>query len=106
MSATVFTHLVQRFGGTGAVLTFNAAPEECPVCGRHIEPRRLAAHSTSPDDQVVDFAFQCPHPTCRRMFVGEYGVEHGDVYRLLATAAPAFETDPAAHALPWLAGAR
>jgi hypothetical protein len=102
MSATAFTHLVQRFSGTGVVRGFAAAPDRCPVCEHHVEPRPLVAHSTSPDDQLVDFVFQCPRPTCRRTFVGEYGREYGDAYALLAVAAPAFDAAHPAQAAPWL----
>jgi hypothetical protein len=70
-----FTHLVQTFRGGGAFLGFAALPDRCPACGGAIEPRRVAAHSTSPDDLVLDFAFQCPLAPCRRIFVGEYARE-------------------------------
>lgn len=106
MGGSDFTHLVQRFRGTGAVVRFSGLPDHCPACGTHVQARPLVAHSTSPDDQTVDFAFQCPRVTCRRMFVGEYGREHGDAYHLLAVAAPSFEAGLAAHAHPWLAPAR
>lgn len=100
MSAA-FTHLVQRFGGMGAVRHFAGAPDHCPACGRHVEPRPLVAHATSPDDQLVDFVFQCPRPACRRVFVGEYGLHVADVYELHAVAAPAFHEAHAGHAEPW-----
>lgn len=101
MSATIFTHLVQRFAGTGAVWVFDGAPEHCPACGQHIQARPLAAHATSADDQLVDFAFQCPRPECRRMFVAEYGMDYAGRYTLFAAAAPAFDAAMPAYA-DWL----
>jgi len=104
MTATAFVHLVQLFRGTGAVLRFSGAPNECPACGRQGEPRRLVAHSTSPDDEMVEFAFQCPRAPCRRLFVGEYGRAAGGAYQPLAVAAPSFGTEAAGHASPWQVG--
>lgn len=90
MSTLVFHHPVQTFRGTGALHRFTAAPEHCPACGRHVEPRPLVAHSTSPTDQLVDFAFQCPHAACRRVFVAEYAREPGGGYELMSPAEPAY----------------
>jgi hypothetical protein len=90
MSALVFHHRVQTFRGTGAVRRFTCAPRECPVCGQHMEPRPLVAHSTSPDDLLVDFVFQCSRVNCRRMFVAEYAHEAGNTFELQAVAAPQF----------------
>ncbi|HEX8359964.1 MAG TPA: hypothetical protein VF613_07655 [Longimicrobium sp.] len=84
MSASNFTHLVQTFRGGGAVLRFAAVPDRCPACGHSIEPRRLAAHSTSPDDLLVDFAFQCPQAPCRRIFIAEYAREEEPAFALRA----------------------
>ncbi|MFL5386784.1 MAG: hypothetical protein ACJ8GN_30190 [Longimicrobiaceae bacterium] len=95
MPAQLFHHPVQTFRGTGAMRRFGAAPDHCPACGAHIEARPLVAHSTSPDDLVVDFAFQCPRVNCRRMFVAEYGLEAGNTFALLAVAAPVFGEAPA-----------
>jgi len=91
MQHLAFHHPVQLFRGTGATRRFAAAPEHCPVCEQRIEPRPLVAHSTSPDDLLVDFAFQCPNVHCRRLFVAEYALEAGITYDLVAVAAPAFE---------------
>ena len=90
MPAHVFHHPVQSFRGAGALRRFTAAPDHCPVCGQSVEPRPLAAHATSPDDLLVDFVFQCPRVSCRRMFVAEYALEAGDRFDLMAVAAPAF----------------
>lgn len=100
MPGTVFTHLVQRFCGSGAVLRFEGAPEHCPVCGTHALARPLAAHSISPADHLVDFAFQCPRFACRRVFVGEYARKADGSYALMAAAAPAFDA-PEHAAVPW-----
>jgi hypothetical protein len=90
MPASVFHHPVQAFRGTGAIRRFTAAPDHCPACGERVEPRPLVAHATSPDDLLVDFVFQCPRVSCRRMFVGEYALEAGNHFELVAVAAPAF----------------
>jgi hypothetical protein len=90
MPATEFHHPVQSFRGTGALRRFIAAPDECPACGEHVEARPLVAHSTSPDDLLVDFVFQCPRVNCRRMFVAEYAREAGNTFELVDAAAPAF----------------
>jgi hypothetical protein len=91
MPALLFHHPVQLFRGTGALKRFAAAPDHCPACHARIEARPLVAHSTSPDDLLVDFAFQCPQVSCRRLFVAEYGLEAGITYDLLGVAAPAWE---------------
>ena len=91
MTHLVFHHPIQLFRGTGATERFAAAPGHCPVCGQRIEPRPLVAHSTSPDDLLVDFAFQCPQVNCRRIFVAEYAREAGITYDLVAAAAAAFD---------------
>ena len=67
-----FEHPVIDFHGHGANRRFGDLPETCPHCHHHVDPRRLTAHSTTPDDGSVDFTFQCPRPECRRVFVGEY----------------------------------
>jgi len=85
-----FHHPVQYFRGTGALRRFTSAPDHCPACGHRVEPRPLVAHSTSPDDLLVDFVFQCPRVSCRRMFVAEYACEAESSFELLAVAAPAF----------------
>ena len=90
MPAQVFHHPVQTFRGTGAMRRFTESPGHCPACGGHIEARPLVAHSTSPDDLLVDFVFQCPRVNCRRMFVAEYGLEEDNSFALLAAAAPVF----------------
>jgi hypothetical protein len=96
MSAAAFHHPVQAFRGTGAVRCFTGAPDHCPACGERGEPRPLVAHSTSPDDLLVDFVFQCPRATCRRFFVAEYAFEGGR-FELLCAAAPAFDPVFSAH---------
>lgn len=88
MSAQVFHHLVQDYDGRGAVRTFATPPEHCPVCGRHVDPRPLAAHATDPGERRIDFAYQCPAAPCRRIFVAEYGRAPCGEYELLAVAAP------------------
>ncbi len=94
MCASSFTHLVQNFSGTGAVRAFDGIPDHCPVCGVAIEPRRVAAHSTSAGDLLVDFAFQCPRATCRRLFVAEYARAADGAYTLHAIGgAQAHEDD-------------
>ena len=90
MSHLAFHHPVQTFRGTGALRRFTAAPASCPACGERMEPRPLAAHSTSPDDLTVDFALQCPRVNCRRIFVAEYAAEAGDRLDLVGVAAPDF----------------
>ena len=90
MPAQLFHHPVQTFRGTGAMRRFASSPDHCPACGGQIEARPLVAHSTSPDDQTVDFVFQCPRVNCRRMFVAEYGLEADNSFVLLAAAAPVF----------------
>ena len=77
------THLLARFDGRGAVRRFAEVPAVCPACAHHVEPRRLSAHSTSPDDTAVEFVFQCPRDACRRVFVGEYRLGRGDEFELL-----------------------
>ena len=67
-----FEHLTMDFSGHGASRKFGEVPETCPICHHHVDPRRLAAHSTAPDNAEVDFAFQCPRADCRRVFVGRY----------------------------------
>lgn len=98
MPAQVFHHRVQSFRGTGAMRRFAASPDHCPACGAHIEARPLVAHSTSPDDLVVDFAFQCPKVSCRRMFVAEYGMTETNTFELLTVAAPVFGEEAGAPA--------
>lgn len=102
MCVSAFTHLVQNFSGSGAFRTFAGVPDQCPACGGAIEPRRLAAHSTSPGDLLVDFAFQCPRAACRRLFVAEYGRGADGAFALLGVGgAPSHEEEryPGAPAL-------
>ena len=81
-----FEHLFTDFTGHGATRTFAEVPEQCPTCHHHIDPRRLTAHSTAPDDVSVDFAFQCPRADCRRVFVGRYRAGPDGEYDLLSVA--------------------
>jgi len=104
MCASSFTHLVQNFSGTGAVRTFDGIPDQCPACGGAIEPRRLAAHSTSPGDLLVDFAFQCPRPTCRRLFVAEYAHAANGTFVLLAVVGAHANEEESYPGAPVLAG--
>jgi hypothetical protein len=94
MCASTFTHLVQNFSGSGAVRAFDGLPDHCPACGGAIEPRRIAAHATSPGDLLLDFVFQCPRAMCRRLFVAEYASVAGDAFTLHAVGgAQAHEDD-------------
>jgi hypothetical protein len=67
-----FMHVLVDFAGHCSNREFAEAPRICPVCEHHMDPWRLAAHSTSPGNAGVDFAFQCPRPDCRRTFVAHY----------------------------------
>jgi hypothetical protein len=81
-----FEHPTTGFAGRGASRRYGEVPEMCPLCRHHVDPRRLTAHSTAPDDARVDFAFQCPRADCRRVFVGEYRLGPDGEYDLLAVA--------------------
>ena len=67
-----FLHSIVDFAGRCSNQTFAEMPRICPVCPHHTVPWRLAAHSTSPENTSVDFAFQCSRDECRRMFVVNY----------------------------------
>lgn len=67
-----FLEIVVNYVGHAANRPFAELPRLCPACVHHMEPWRLAARSTCPDDTRVDFAFQCPRPECRRVFVARY----------------------------------
>jgi hypothetical protein len=81
-----FEHPTTGFTGRGASRRYGEVPEMCPLCHHHVDPRRLTAHATAPDDARVDFAFQCPRADCRRVFVGEYRLGPDGEYDLLAVA--------------------
>lgn len=83
-----FEHLTIDFTGHGASRRYGDLPETCPHCHHHVDPRRLAACATVPDAKQVDFAFQCPRPECRRVFVGRYLLGPGGELDL-ASVAPA-----------------
>lgn len=67
-----FEHLTIDFTGHGASRRYGEVPETCPHCHHHVDPRRLTACDTVLGGTRVDFAFQCPRPECRRVFVGRY----------------------------------
>jgi hypothetical protein len=83
-----FMHPVVDFDGRCSNRSFAEIPRLCPICDHHVEPWRLAARATSPDDRLVDFAFQCSRPECRRMFVARYHLGPDDEYDLIGSYAP------------------
>jgi hypothetical protein len=89
-----FLHVLVDYAGHCSNRRFAEAPRVCPSCGHHMDPWRLAAHSTSPSNVEVDFAFQCPRADCRRTFVAHYVLgadaefDLADVYRHLGSGDP------------------
>lgn len=78
-----FLHPMVDFAGRCSNRAFGEMPRVCPVCHHHTEPWRLAAHSSSPDDAQVDFAFQCSRRECRRVFVTTYELGADQEYDLI-----------------------
>jgi hypothetical protein len=83
-----FMQPVLNYDGRCSNRSFAEMPRLCPICGHHVDPWRLTAHSTSPDNRSVDFAFQCSLPDCRRMFVAHYELGPDDEYDLVEMYAP------------------
>lgn len=77
-----YLHVVVNYAGHCANREFAELPCTCPHCGNDVQPWRLAARSTRADDTSVEFAFQCPQPDCRRLFVGRYVLGPDNTFHL------------------------
>jgi hypothetical protein len=75
-------HALVTYDGRARAVQFDTLPRACPCCGEQCAPWRLSARATSPDDGLVDFAFQCSRPACRRVFVVRYHRVAGGEYEL------------------------
>jgi len=80
-------HPLVTYDGRGASVQFDAMPRRCPCCGEPDSPWRLAARSTTYDEAIVDFAFQCSRPNCRRVYVATYHRNDQGDYVLAVDAA-------------------
>jgi hypothetical protein len=83
-----YLHVVVDHTGRCVNRRFAEWPRTCPSCARHTRPWRLAARAIDDAGDRIDFAFQCTHPDCRRVFVASYHAGYDDELELERTAEP------------------